>query len=100
MGKQWKQWLTLFFAAPKSLQMVTAAIKDAYFLEGKLDQPRDQPSFNISPSNDYSGLISIRMDCLDPLAVQGTIKSLPQDNSNASIFSAQLYLYYNSHIHT
>ena len=37
-GKQWKQWLTLFFWAPKSLQMVTAAmkLKDAYSLEGKL----------------------------------------------------------------
>ena len=36
-GKQWKQWLTLFLGAPKSLQMVTAAmkLKDAYFLEGK-----------------------------------------------------------------
>ena len=34
----WKQWLTLFFLAPKSLQMVTAAmkLKDAYSLEGKL----------------------------------------------------------------
>ena len=38
MGKQWKQWLTLFGGAPKSLQMVTAAmkLKDAYSLEGKL----------------------------------------------------------------
>ena len=38
MGKQWKQWLTLFLLAPKSLQMVTAAmkLKDAYSLEGKL----------------------------------------------------------------
>ena len=38
MGKQWKQWLTLFFWAPKSLQMVTAAmkLKDAYSLEGNL----------------------------------------------------------------
>ena len=37
-GQQWKQWLTLFFWAPKSLQMVTAAmkLKDAYSLEGKL----------------------------------------------------------------
>ena len=37
-GKQWKQWLTLFFWAPKSLQTVTAAmkLKDAYSLEGKL----------------------------------------------------------------
>ena len=38
IGKEWKQWLTLFFWAPKSLQMVTAAmkLKDAYSLEGKL----------------------------------------------------------------
>ena len=37
MGKQWTQWLTLFFWAPKSLQMVIAAmkLKDAYSLEGK-----------------------------------------------------------------
>ena len=38
IGKQWKQWKTLFFWAPKSLQMVTAAmkLKDAYSLEEKL----------------------------------------------------------------
>ena len=38
MQKQWKHWLTLFFGAPKALQMVTAAmkLKDAYSLEGKL----------------------------------------------------------------
>ena len=35
-------------------------------------------SFNISPSNEHSGLISFRMDWLDLLAVQGTLKSLPQ----------------------
>ena len=37
-GEQWKRWLTLFFWAPKSLQMVTEAmkLKDAYSLEGKL----------------------------------------------------------------
>ena len=37
-GKYWKQWLTLFFWAPKSLQMVTAAmkLKDTYSLEAKL----------------------------------------------------------------
>ena len=35
-------------------------------------------SFNISPSNVHSGLISFRMDWLDLLAVQGTLKSLPQ----------------------
>ena len=38
MEKQWKQWETLFWGAPKSLQMVTAAmkLKDAYSLEEKL----------------------------------------------------------------
>ena len=38
IGKQWKQCQTLFFWAPKSLQMMTAAmkLKDAYSLEGKL----------------------------------------------------------------
>ena len=35
-------------------------------------------SFSISPSNEYSELISFRMDWLDPLAVQGTLKSLLQ----------------------
>ena len=43
-------------------------------------------SFSISPSNEYSGLISFRMDSLDLLAVQGTLKSLLQhDSSKASI---------------
>ena len=38
-------------------------------------------SFNISPSNEHSGLISFRMDWLDLLAVQGTLKSLLQHHS-------------------
>ena len=38
--------------------------------------------FNISPSNEYSGLISFRMDWLDHLAVQGTLKSLLQHHSS------------------
>ena len=39
-------------------------------------------SFSISPSNEYSGLISFRMDWLDHLAVQGTLKSLLQHHSS------------------
>ena len=39
-------------------------------------------SFSISPSNEYSGLISFRMDCLDLLAVQWTLKSLIQHHSS------------------
>ena len=39
-GETWKQWQTLFFCAPKSLQMVTAAmkLKDTYSLKGSCDQ--------------------------------------------------------------
>ena len=39
-------------------------------------------SFNISPSNEYSGLISFRIHCFDFLAVQGTLKSLLQHHSS------------------
>jgi len=39
-------------------------------------------SFSISPYKEYSGLISFRMDWLDPLADQGTLKSLPQNHSS------------------
>ena len=50
-------------------------------------------SFSISPSDEYSGLISFRMDWLDLLAVQGTLKSLFQHHSSkASIFGAQFSL--------
>ena len=38
--------------------------------------------FNISPSNEHSGLISFRMDCLDLLAIQGILKSLLQHHSS------------------
>ena len=53
----------------------------------RIRRPKDWSfSFNISPSNEYSGLISFRMDWLDLLAVQGTLKSLFQHHSsNASI---------------
>ena len=50
-------------------------------------------SYSISPSNEYSGLISFRMDWLDLLAVQGTLKSLFQHhNSKASIFWCSAFL--------
>ena len=49
-------------------------------------------SFNISPSNDYSGLISFRMDWLDLLAVQGTLKSLVQyHSSKASVLRCSAF---------
>ena len=50
-------------------------------------------SFNISPSNEYPGLISFRIDWLDLLAVQGTLKSLLQHHSSkASIFWPSAFL--------
>ena len=58
-------------------------------------------SFSISPSDEYSWLISFRIDWLDPLAVQGTLKSLPQHySSKASVLSTQPSLWSNSHIQT
>ena len=49
-------------------------------------------SFSISPSNGHSGLISFRMDWLDLLAVQGTLKSLLQHHSSkASIFQCSAF---------
>ena len=49
-------------------------------------------SFSISPSNDYSGMTSFRMDWLDLLAVQGTLKSLLQHHSSkASILRCSAF---------
>ena len=49
-------------------------------------------SFSISPSNEYSGLISFRIDWLDLLAVQGTLKSLLQHHSSkASILQCSAF---------
>ena len=50
-------------------------------------------SFNISPSNEYPGLISFRMDWLDLLAVQETLKSLLQLHSSKHQFFAFSFLY-------
>ena len=51
-------------------------------------------SFNSSPSNEYSGLISFRMDWLELLAVQGTLKSLLQHHSSKSFNSSVLSFLY------
>ena len=58
-------------------------------------------SFSISPSNEYSGLISCRMDWLDLLEVQGTLKSLLQHHSlNHQFFFIQPSLWSRSQIHS
>ena len=58
-------------------------------------------SFSISPFNEYSGLMSFRMDWLDLLAVQGTLKSpLQHHSSKHQFFGTHLSSQSNSHIHT
>ena len=62
-------------------------------------------SFSISPSNEYSGLISFRIDWFDLFAVQGTLNTLFGLFSNTTVqkhrfFSTQPSLWSSSHIHT
>ena len=59
-------------------------------------------SFNISPSNEYSGLISLRMDWLDLLAVQGTFSRVFSNTTvqKHQFFGAQLSSQSNSHMNT
>ena len=47
-------------------------------------------SFSISPCKEYSGLISLRIDLFDPLAIQGTLKSLLQHHSSKLLYSLLL----------
>ena len=57
-------------------------------------------SASVSPSNEYSGLISFRIDCID-LEVQRTLKSLLQHHSSKhQLFGAQPLLWLNSHTHS
>ena len=57
-------------------------------------------SFSISPSNEYSGLISFRIDWFDLLAVQGTLRVFPNTTvQKHRFFSTQLSLWANSNIH-
>ena len=63
------------FPASESFQMSQSVLRIRW--------PKDWSfNFNISPSYEYSGLISFRMDCMDLLAVQGTLKSLLQHHSS------------------
>ena len=56
-------------------------------------------SFSISSSNEYSGLISFRIDWLDLLVVQGTVKSLLQHHSSKASILQHSALYSPAHIH-
>ena len=68
------------FLLPSSFQSIRVFSNESVLL---IRWPKDWSfSFNISPSNEYSGLISFRMDWFDLLAVQGTLKSLLQHHSS------------------
>ena len=58
-------------------------------------------SFSISPSNEYSGVISFRIDWLDLLAVQGTLKSLLQHHSSKAsiLWHSAFFIVQNSHLY-
>ena len=57
-------------------------------------------SFSISPSNEYTGLVSFRTDWLDLLAVQETLKSVLHNHSSKAANGAQPSLWFSFHIHT
>ena len=69
MGKQWKQCQTLLFWAPKSLQMVIAAmkLKDAYSLKESYDQPRQhiEKQRHYLASKGLSSLWFFHWSCMD-----------------------------------
>ena len=81
---------------------VSDAIQPSHPLLSPLLPPSILPSirvFSISPSNEYSGLISFRMDWFDLLAAQGTLKSPLQHHSSKAweFFSTQPSLWSSSH---
>ena len=81
-------------------QWVRSSHQAAKVLEFQLQQYWSF-SFSMSPSNEHPGLISFRMDWLDLLVVQGTLKSLLQHHSSkASIIWSSAFLIIYSHSHT
>ena len=88
-----------FFSCPQFLPASGSFPMSQFFASG--GQSIGSFSFSISPSNEYSGLISFRIDWFDRLAVQGILKSLLQHHSSkASILRRQPSSQSNSNIHT
>ena len=81
------QWCHPTISTCCSLLLLPSILPTIRVFSNELDLCTSWPkywsfSFTISPSNEYSGLISFRMDWLDLLAVQGTLKSLLQHHSS------------------
>ena len=84
--------VVLFSSGPQSLPASGSFPMSQPFVSGV--QGIGSFSFNISPSNEHPGLISFTMDWLDPLGVQGTLKSFLQHHSSkASILRHSAFLY-------
>ena len=81
MSKQWKQWLTLFFWAPKSLQMVTATmkLKDTYSLEGSYDQSRQHIKKQRRIKKNSFELVLMRWMKLEPI-IQSEVSQEDKDH--------------------
>ena len=93
----WRRLLRVLWLARRSNQSILKEINPDYSLEGIYWCWRRWPkywsfSLGISPSNEYSGLISFRIDWFDLCAVQGTLKSLLQHHSpKASILQLSAF---------
>ena len=89
MSIEWKSYLTISSCAAPSFFCLQSFSASGSFPMSRLFTSSDQStsfSFSISPSNEYSGLTSFRIDWFDLLAVQETLKSLLQHhNLKASI---------------
>ena len=81
-----------FFSSFQSFPASGSFPMSQFFKSGGQNIGASASAFSISPSKEYSGLISFRMDWLDLLAVQGTLKSLPQHhNSKASVLQCSAF---------
>ena len=72
--------------------LLPSALSSIRIFTNESDWKRLWISFSISPSNEYSGLISFRIDWFDLFTVQETLKSLLQHNSKASILRRSAFL--------
>ena len=96
-NKSWQETDHFIVAvqSPSFVQLLLTPWTAAHQASLSLTISRSLPKFSTSPSNEYLGLISLRMDWLDLLAVQGTLKSLLQHHSSkASILRHSASFFY------
>ena len=104
LGRRWRDWALVSATCPSSFRD-WLKIQFSLVTQSCLTLCSRWPkywsfSFNISLSNEYSGLISSRMDWLDLLAVQGTLKNLQHQSSKASVLWCSAFFVSTSYIDT